>query len=61
MTGDTDHHAAPGGDELFSPALRRSTVAVIVPAYNEQDAVRGTVEHVRRALADARVPHEIED
>ncbi|HET7033848.1 MAG TPA: glycosyltransferase family 2 protein, partial [Casimicrobiaceae bacterium] len=59
MTGDTDHHAAPGGDELFSPALRRSTVAVIVPAYNEQDAVRGTVEHVRRALADARVPHEI--
>ena len=59
MTGETDHDAAPGGDELYSPASRRPTVAVIVPAYNEQDAVRSTVEHVRRTLTAADVPHEI--
>jgi glycosyltransferase involved in cell wall biosynthesis len=59
LTGDTDRHAAPGGDEIYSPASRRPTVAVIVPAYNEQDAVRSTVEHVRRTLAAASVPHEI--
>ena len=53
MTGDTDRHAAPGGDEIYSPASRRPTVAVIVPAYNEQDAVRSTVEHVRRTLTAA--------
>jgi glycosyltransferase involved in cell wall biosynthesis len=49
----------PGGDEIYSPASRRPTVAVIVPAYNEQDAVRSTVEHVRRTLAAADVVHEI--
>jgi glycosyltransferase involved in cell wall biosynthesis len=32
---------------------------VIVPAYNEQEAVRATVEHVRSALASVHVPHEI--
>ena len=32
---------------------------MIVPAYNEQDAVRDTVEHVRRALAAVHVPHEV--
>jgi glycosyltransferase involved in cell wall biosynthesis len=59
LTGDTDNHAAPGGDELWSPASRRPTVAVIVPAYNEQDAVRGTVDAVRRALAAANLAHHI--
>jgi glycosyltransferase involved in cell wall biosynthesis len=59
LTGDTDPRAARGGDELYLPAARPPTVAVIVPAYNEQDAVRGTIEHVRRALAGAHVPHEI--
>ena len=59
MTGDTDHQAVPGGDELYAPASRRPTVAVIIPAYNEQDAVRSTVEHVRRTLTVANVPHEI--
>ena len=34
-------------------------IAVIIPAYNEQDAVRGTVEQVRRALDGAAVSHEI--
>ena len=59
MTGDSDHHAAPGGDEIYSPVQRRPTVAVIVPAYNEQDAVRSTVEQVRRTLSAANIPHEI--
>jgi glycosyltransferase involved in cell wall biosynthesis len=59
LTGDTDNHAAPGGDELWSPASRRPTVAVIVPAYNEQDAVRSTVDAVRRALATANLAHHI--
>ena len=59
MTGDTDHHAAAGGAELCSAASRRPTVAVIIPAYDEQDAVRNTVEQVARALAAANVPHEI--
>ena len=59
MTEDTDHLAAPGGDDLFSSASRRPMVAVIVPAYNEQDAVRDTVQHVHRALSDAQVPHQI--
>jgi glycosyltransferase involved in cell wall biosynthesis len=59
LTGDIDHQAAPSGDKLFSPASRRSTVAVIVPAYNEQDGVRATVERVRRVLAHQRVPHEV--
>ena len=59
MTEDTDNHAAPGGDEMWSPASRRSTVAVIIPAYNEQDAVRATVDDVQRALAAAKVPHHI--
>ena len=59
MTGDTDHHVAPGSDAIYSPALRSATVAVIVPAYDEQDAIRSTVEHVRSALTAARIVHEI--
>ena len=34
-------------------------IAVIIPAYNEQDAVRATVEQVRRALDGGAVSHEI--
>ena len=59
MTAGTDNHAAPGGDEQCSPASRRQTVAVIIPAYNEQAAVRGTVEDVRRALTAADIAHHI--
>ncbi len=59
MTGDTDNHAAPGGDEVCPPASRHPTVAVIIPAYNEQGAVRATVDDVRRALAAANVSHHI--
>lgn len=40
-------------------AARRPSVAVIIPAYNEQHAVRATVENVRRALDGAQVTHEI--
>jgi len=42
-----------------APASRRPTVAVIIPAYNEQDAVRATVQQVRYALEGASVSHEI--
>lgn len=59
MTAGTENHAAPGGDEERSPASRRQTVAVIIPAYNEQAAVRGTVNDVRSALTAVGVPHHI--
>src|SRR5262249_5901337 len=38
---------------------QRPTLAVIIPAYNEEHAVRGTVEEVRRALEGTPVSHEI--
>ncbi len=50
-TGGTGEHPLTGS--------RRPTVAVVIPAYNEQDAVRATVEQVRRALDNASVSHEI--
>ncbi len=59
MTGNTDNPAAPAGDEVSPPASRNPTVAVIIPAYNEQGAVRATVDDVRRALAAANVSHHI--
>ena len=59
MTGDTDNPAAPGGDGVSSPVSRHPTVAVIIPAYDEQGAVRATVENVRRALVGANVAHDI--
>lgn len=39
------------------PAVPR--VAVVIPAFNEEGAVRHTVEQVRDVLRTARVPHEI--
>jgi len=59
LTGDIDHHPAPRGDELYSPAPWRPTVAVIIPAYNEQDAVRATVDEVKRALRSAAIAHHV--
>ena len=59
MTAGTDNPAAPGGDGMSSPASRHSSVAVIIPAYDEQGAVRATVDDVRRVLAAANVSHHI--
>jgi glycosyltransferase involved in cell wall biosynthesis len=58
MNRDTDRGAAsePGCDSV--PA-QRPTLAVIIPAYNEEHAVRGTVEEVRRALEGTPVSPEI--
>jgi len=50
-------HSSTGEDD--SPPPLPPSVAVIIPAYNEQDAVRATVEQVRRALEGASVAHEI--
>src|ERR1043165_6716027 len=50
-------HSSTGEDD--SPPPLPPSVAVITPAYNEQDAVRATVEQVRRALEGASVAHEI--
>jgi glycosyltransferase involved in cell wall biosynthesis len=51
--------AAAGGGQQGSIGSRRATIAVVIPAYNEQDAVRGTVESVRYALDRAQCAHEI--
>jgi len=59
LTGDTDNPAAPGGDEVDPPASRHPAVVVIIPAYNEEGAVRATVDDVRRALATANVSHHV--
>jgi glycosyltransferase involved in cell wall biosynthesis len=59
MTAGIENHAAHSGQDGASMASRRPTIAVIIPAYNEQDAVRATVENVRSALDRARVSHEI--
>jgi peptide/nickel transport system ATP-binding protein len=56
--GSDTNGALSGQDRPLSPS-RRPTVAVVIPAYNEQGAVRATVEDVRRALEGAGVSHEI--
>jgi glycosyltransferase involved in cell wall biosynthesis len=59
LTGDIDHHPAPRVDELYPSAPWRPAVAVIIPAYNEQDAVRATVDEVKRVLSGAGIAHHI--
>jgi glycosyltransferase involved in cell wall biosynthesis len=56
MAAEPEHSST--GEDHSRPPLPPS-VAVIIPAYNEQDAVRATVEQVRRALEGASVAHEI--
>jgi len=58
MTAATGESAAGGGQQ-GSTGSRHATIAVVIPAYNEQDAVRGTVENVRCALDRAQCVHEI--
>ena len=59
MTAVTDTMGAPNRqDPPLSPS-RRPTIAVVIPAFNEEGAVQATVEDVRRALDGARVSHEI--
>ncbi|HET9764697.1 MAG TPA: glycosyltransferase family 2 protein, partial [Casimicrobiaceae bacterium] len=58
MTGEDERSAiAAAGREAAGP--QRPTLAVVIPAYNEEHAVRATVEQVRRALDAAPVAHEI--
>lgn len=60
MTGETDTRVASEAQrERASTDSRRPAIAVVIPAYNEQDAVRATVEQVRRALEGAAMSHEI--
>lgn len=42
-----------------SPAPKRPQLAVVIPAYNEEGAVRATVDAVRAALDGAGIAHEI--
>lgn len=51
--------SAPDGEGQAIKAPRRAAVSVVIPAYDEQDAVRATVEKVRCALDAAGVLHEI--
>ena len=58
MNRDTDRRAQ--SERGYATAASRApTLAVIIPAYNEEHAVRGTVEEVRRALEGTPVSHEI--
>ncbi len=59
MTAGIENHGARNGQDRGSTASRRPTIAVIIPAYNEQDAVRATVEDIRSVLDGARVSHDI--
>jgi hypothetical protein len=54
-----EHESASGEEGPATPAPRRPAVSVVIPAYNEQGAVRGTVQEVRRALDGAAILHEI--
>ena len=42
---------------MTSPS--RPLIAVVIPAYNEQGAVRATVDEVRRVLGTAAIAHDI--
>jgi glycosyltransferase involved in cell wall biosynthesis len=59
MIAGIENHAARSGADRGSMVSRRPTIAVIIPAYNEQHAVRATVEDIRSVLVGARVSHEI--
>jgi glycosyltransferase involved in cell wall biosynthesis len=59
LTTLDDNNAAHGGGAPSSVAQARPTVAVVIPAYNEQEAVRSTVEEVRRVVTAAGISHEI--
>jgi glycosyltransferase involved in cell wall biosynthesis len=48
--------AVPARDAAGS---EHPTLAIVIPAYNEEHAVRATVEEVRRALQGEAVSHEI--
>ena len=55
----TGESFGPGSGKAAPAAPPRLAVAVIVPAYNEQGAVRLTVEKVHRALDGVSMSHEI--
>jgi len=59
MNRAIEAHTAGGASEYLSASAWRPKITVVIPAYNEQDAVRATVEQVRRALDAASVSHEI--
>ncbi|HZQ09193.1 MAG TPA: glycosyltransferase family 2 protein [Anaerolineae bacterium] len=57
------NHAAlipPNGDQQGTPSARLSTpISVIVPAYNEENAIRQQIQAVEQALGASDIPHEI--
>ncbi len=59
MIAGTKTESATGRQEHAITGRRSPTIAVIIPAYNEQGAVRSTVEHVRHALDAAQIAHRI--
>ncbi|MEO8302724.1 MAG: glycosyltransferase family 2 protein [Betaproteobacteria bacterium] len=59
MIAGIEKESAPGAEGRAMPASRRPAVSVVIPAYNEQGAVRTTVLAVRHALDGAGVAHEI--
>ncbi len=58
MSAD-DERSSMAASGREAPAAQPPTLAVVIPAYNEEHAVRATVEQVRRALDAAPVAHEI--
>ena len=59
MMEGIENHAVSSGQDHRSTTSRHTTIAVVIPAYNEQHAVRATVERVRSALHGTQVSHEI--
>jgi glycosyltransferase involved in cell wall biosynthesis len=59
VNAGSDRQEAAHGHDRTVKLSRRPVIAVIIPAYNEEGAVRTTVQDVRRALDGAEVSHEI--
>ncbi|MGR3762438.1 glycosyltransferase family 2 protein (plasmid) [Roseobacteraceae bacterium NS-SX3] len=49
----------PAGEEAAGADCAGLEISVVIPAYNEEGAVRGTVQDVRAHLAPLGIPYEI--
>lgn len=58
-SGSTDIAVSAGGDLTSTDATETMALSVVIPAYNEEGAVRETVADVRKHLNDAGIEHEI--
>ena len=57
MTGQVEHSESAAANSVAkAPSL---AVSVVIPAYNEQNAVKATVDSVRAVLTAAGIAHEI--